>query len=218
MTCEQAQQLLDDFIDATLPEGDRSRLEVHLAGCESCREDLAELQTLLDDTTALPTEITPSRDLWPAVRSRIEEEKSAPVRLPLFSLPRFALAAAALLVLVAAGSLALPRLIEKGMGSIELMMTEWHIGQLTTAAMERQYLGAIEELSWAVAERRPIVPESTLNVIDENLRVLDDAITESRAALRKNPSDRELQSILSTVYQQKVELLQWTAQIATSNE
>ena len=218
MTCERVQQLLDDFVDGLLPEGDRSRLEAHLTGCDSCRRDLAALQALLDNAADLPAEIDPSKDLWSAVKSQIGEERSAPSRFSFFNRPKYALAAAALFVLVTAGSLLLPRMIERGMGSIEWMMTEWQIGQITTAAMERQYLGAIEELSYAVAERRAAVPESALAMIDQNLRVLDDAIEESRSALWNNPSDRELQSILSTVYQQKVELLQWTAQIATSNE
>ncbi len=218
MTCKRVQQLLDDFVDGLLPERDRSRLEAHLTGCDSCRRDLAALQALLDDAAALPTEIDPSKDLWSAVKSQIGEERSVPSRLSFFNRPKYVLAAAALFVLVTAGSLLLPRMIERGMGSIEWMMTEWQIGQITTAAMERQYLGAIEELSYAVAERRAAVPESALDMIDQNLRVLDDAIEESRNALWNNPSDRELQSILSTVYQQKVELLQWTAQIATSNE
>ncbi len=218
MTCERVQQLLDDFVDGILPEGDRSRLEAHLTGCDSCRRDLAALQALLDDAADLPSEIDPSKDLWTAIRSQIGQERSAPSRLSFFNRPKYVLAAAALFVLVTAGSLLLPRMIERGMGSIEWMMTEWQIGQITTAAMERQYLGAIEELSYAVAERRAAVPESALDMIDQNLRVLDDAIEESRNALWNNPSDRELQSILSTVYQQKVELLQWTAQIATSNE
>jgi len=218
MTCERVQQLLDDFVDGLLPERDRSRLEAHLTGCDSCRRDLAALQAMLDDAAALPTEIDPSKDLWSAVKSQIGEERSVPSRLSFFNRPKYVLAAAALFVLVTAGSLLLPRMIERGMGSIEWMMTEWQIGQITTAAMERQYLGAIEELSYAVAERRAAVPESALDMIDQNLRVLDDAIEESRNALWNNPSDRELQSILSTVYQQKVELLQWTAQIATSNE
>ena len=51
-----------------------------------------------------------------------------------------------------------------------------------------------------------------------NLAMLDNAIEESRIALRQHPSDRELQSLLSTVYRKKVELLQWTAHITTSNE
>ncbi|MFC1628568.1 anti-sigma factor family protein [Gemmatimonadota bacterium] len=218
MMCDQVQQLLDDFVDGILPEMDRSRLETHLAGCDACRREFAELQNLLDITADLSSAIDPSRDLWHAVSSQIVQERSAPSRLSLFSRPKYALAAAALFVLVTAGSLMLPQMIERGVGSIEWMMAEWQTGQITTAAMERQYLGAIEELSYAVAERRAMVPESALEMIDQNLRVLDDAIEESRNALWNNPSDRELQSILSTVYQQKVELLTWTAQIATSNE
>ncbi|MFC1499739.1 anti-sigma factor family protein [Candidatus Zixiibacteriota bacterium] len=218
MKCDGVQQLLDDFVDGILSGGVHSRLERHLATCEECRRSLAELQALLDDAADLPAEIRPSKDLWPAVRSQIELEESVPSRHSFFNRPKYMLAAAALFVLVTAGSLMIPRMIEMGMGSIEWMMTEWQIGQVTTAAMERQYLGAIEELSYVVAERRATVPQSALKIIDQNLRVLDNAIEESRTALWNNPSDRELQSTLSTVYQQKVELLQWTAQITTSNE
>jgi anti-sigma factor RsiW len=214
MTCDQAQQHLNDFIDGLLPAEERSRIESHLADCEGCRTELAELRDLLDTAAGLATGITPGRDLWPAVNARI----TAPARLPRFSRLRPALAAAALVIIVAAASLTLPRAIERGLESITGMTTEWHLGQLTAAAMERQYLGAIEELSWVVAERRGTVPESALKLIDSNLKVLDEAIEESRTALMQNPSDRELQSMLSTVYQRKVELLQWTAHITTSNE
>ncbi len=214
MTCGQAQQLLNDLVDGLLPVEERSRIEAHLADCGPCREELAELRDLLDTAADLPTGITPGRDLWPTVDARL----AAPAQLPRFSRIGPALAAAALLLLVVGASLTLPRMIERGLGSMEGITTEWHLGQLTTAAMERQYLGAIEELSWVVAERRATVPESALELIDSNLEVLDEAIEDSRTALRQNPSDRELQSILSTVYQKKVELLQWTAQIATSNE
>ena len=214
MMCEEARQILNDFIDRILPENERARIESHLADCGHCREELARLRSLLDDAAVLPTAITPGRDLWPAVEAQITAE----VRLPRISRLRPALAAAALLLLVAGASLPLPRIIERGLGSMEGMTTEWHLGQLTTAAMERQYLGAIEELSWVVAGRRASMPESALILIESNLEALDEAIEDSRTALRKNPSDRELQSMLSTVYQKKVELLQWTAQIATSNE
>lgn len=214
MTCGQAQRLLNDFVDGLLPAEDRSRVEAHLAGCEACREELAELRDLLDTAAGLPSGITPGRNLWPTVESRL----ATPARLHRFNRIGPALAAAALLLLVVAASFTLPRMIERGLDQMEGMTTEWYLAQLTTAAMEKHYLGAIEELSWVVAERRATVPESALEVIDSNLEVLDEAIEDSRTALMQNPSDRELQSILSTVYRKKVELLQWTAQIATSNE
>jgi anti-sigma factor RsiW len=36
LVCQQAVELMSDYLEDTLPAGDRARFEVHLAACEPC--------------------------------------------------------------------------------------------------------------------------------------------------------------------------------------
>jgi hypothetical protein len=42
--CAQFEVLLADYLDGTLPESERARVEKHVADCEHCRELLADVQ------------------------------------------------------------------------------------------------------------------------------------------------------------------------------
>jgi anti-sigma factor RsiW len=47
LVCRQAVALMSDYIDGTLPERDRARLEFHLADCPHCTEYLAQLRATI---------------------------------------------------------------------------------------------------------------------------------------------------------------------------
>ena len=44
MTCEEARQLLDAFIDDELPTHDREDVTTHLADCAECRREAEEIE------------------------------------------------------------------------------------------------------------------------------------------------------------------------------
>jgi len=44
MTCRQVVQLLNDYLEGTLPAADRRRVEEHLAGCEACTAFVGQLR------------------------------------------------------------------------------------------------------------------------------------------------------------------------------
>jgi hypothetical protein len=46
--CAQFEVLLADYLDGTLPEPERTRLEQHATGCEHCRELLADVQGAME--------------------------------------------------------------------------------------------------------------------------------------------------------------------------
>jgi anti-sigma factor RsiW len=48
LVCRQSVALMADYLDGTLAGRDRSRLEVHLAGCPHCSEYLAQLRVTVD--------------------------------------------------------------------------------------------------------------------------------------------------------------------------
>lgn len=48
VVCRQAVALMADYLEGALAEGDRRRLERHLAGCPHCSEYLAQVRATID--------------------------------------------------------------------------------------------------------------------------------------------------------------------------
>jgi len=64
LVCQQAVELVTEYLEETLSRADRRRFERHLAGCPHCTEYLAQMRT----TIALAGQITPD-DLTPEMRA-----------------------------------------------------------------------------------------------------------------------------------------------------
>ena len=64
LVCQQAVELVTDYLEDSLSRGDRRRFESHLAGCPHCTEYLAQMRA----TITLTGSITPE-DLTPGMRS-----------------------------------------------------------------------------------------------------------------------------------------------------
>jgi hypothetical protein len=64
LVCQQAVELVTDYLEDGLSRGDRRRFESHLAGCPHCTEYLAQMRA----TITLAGSITPE-DLTPGMRS-----------------------------------------------------------------------------------------------------------------------------------------------------
>jgi anti-sigma factor RsiW len=63
VVCQQAVELVTDYLEDALARADRRRFERHLAGCPHCTEYLAQMRA----TIALTGRITPD-DLSPVMR------------------------------------------------------------------------------------------------------------------------------------------------------
>lgn len=63
---------IDDYMDGELAEAERAAVERHLSGCAACRADVEALRSLVADARALPRELEPGRDLWPAIAGQVE--------------------------------------------------------------------------------------------------------------------------------------------------
>jgi anti-sigma factor RsiW len=63
LVCQQAVELVTDYLEGVLPSAQRRRLEAHLARCDACTEYLAQMRA----TIALAGSITPE-DLTPQMR------------------------------------------------------------------------------------------------------------------------------------------------------
>ena len=47
LVCRQAVELVTDYLEGTLPDHDRARLEAHLADCPHCTEYLAQMRDVI---------------------------------------------------------------------------------------------------------------------------------------------------------------------------
>ncbi len=225
MNHESIAPLLDDYIDGALSSSAQMDVEAHLKQCARCRKDVAAIRALLRDAGALPRDIQPPHDLWPEIDSRIEEEaETKPLRLKTRSLwsARYPLAAAAVLLIVASSAVTtvvlrsrppqsttrLPIASAESRAAISLI-SQWQ-------ATEGEYLRASAELLEALdAVRGSLAPE-VAQLIDDNLKLIDEAIRESRAALESDPTNDELMEMLSATYTKKLEVLQQVNRLSAS--
>ena len=63
IVCQQAVELVTDYLESALPAAERRRFERHLAGCQHCTEYLAQMRATIE----LAGRITPD-DLTPQLQ------------------------------------------------------------------------------------------------------------------------------------------------------
>lgn len=157
-----------------------------------------ELDALLRD---LPDELPPVRDLWPEVRDRIAPPRARRSAV----LP---IAAGAVLLLATASWL-------DGSPTVEPAGTPSGIGTLhPVMAWEAEVRASTEALSDAVASADAGLDPEQQRVIDANLRQIDQALTEIRAAMRDHPDDPDLGEQLTSMYDRRIALLQSAARLS----
>lgn len=71
MKCDEVQNRLDEYVDETLAYSESTEVAKHMERCRECSAQLRSLTKLQHDVALLPKEITPGRDLWPAIANEI---------------------------------------------------------------------------------------------------------------------------------------------------
>lgn len=54
MSCRELVEVVTDYLEGTLPDPDRVRLEAHLAECPYCEEYIAQMRETIDALGELP--------------------------------------------------------------------------------------------------------------------------------------------------------------------
>ncbi len=223
------EQRLNDYVDGVLGKAEVAEVERLLRNSPEARETVDFLRSLKQQCAALPEEIEPDRDLWPAISERMAPAPLAPVGRtvtgrpaqpdpnawlpPLRPFQWAGLAAAAMLLVVSSSAL-----------------TAWFMGASPAAntpadpstdaaaatgvalegigAIEARYAVQIEQLVWELYENRDRLDEDTVSTIETNLRVIDRAIRSAREALQEDPQNAGVTRMLNSNYRHKLELLQ----------
>ena len=227
MNCHDVRSRLDDYLEDALSPSARRQVEDHLAVCDACRSELSSIGALLDTAQDLQRrQLEPGRDLWPAIHRRIVdtryvERRSWKARLGL-ARPRFVwqFAAAAVILILALG-FGVPRLSRwspfrdgaRLMGGAAPVPEETSGPDATGqfAALDSEVSTARQQIYQAAAADS--TTEGSWKTFDDNLRVLDRAIRESRAALAQDPDNPLLQKTILGAYQKQLDLLRWASRL-----
>jgi hypothetical protein len=201
-------------------------------------EDLlgTELRTLL---SSLPKDLSPERDLSGEIAARTWDSRE---RLPgagriaaettkrLYPAPawwsgqelKLAAAALALIVVTSAVTAVLVQDQFTGLEDAPATVAGASIDGDPTALEasfardmdgEDQYASAIADLVAALEGDRERIPVETVQLIEENLRIIDEAIQQSLTALESAPQSLFLQQAVMTSYERKLDFLRQAAAI-----
>lgn len=219
--CEEVRARLDEYLDGELDAAVAAEVETHLGSCLACRREAQRLRELLAAAASLPASIEPEQDLWPAIAGRIADE--AEVRGRFGAARRAArwgaLAAGLAAVLLLAAVLARQPVKEAVVGSPALTppaqgrAVPARTGGSEVDAALAAYAQAADALRAAIQRRDRTLPPATRRVVEQNLKVIDEAIGRLRVALAADPQNRELAVLLVATYEQQIELLQRVTEI-----
>jgi len=210
MTCDEVDGRLDGYADGSLSEGEFQEVELHLSSCAACREQERRLRLILAQARALPRELSPSRDLWAGIAQRIEAGRRGRATWWL------GLAAAA--VLVGAVSVSLLHQGEPAAGPVPVTVSpaSLTLEGSSLGAAEKEYERAANELLAALQDRRQSLSPQTLANVEKNLAVIDQALTEVRAALGRDPGNKDLTRMLVSAHRKKVDTLRRVVRLSTT--
>ena len=171
---------------------------------------------------ALPREIAPPADLWPAIRAELAPRSARTVQWS----ARWRLAAAALVVAASSSILTLLTVRARaGSGDVPVVATADRAPpHLRTPApprlpahlvvAERGYARSMEALWRTLDERRDSLAPSTVATVERSLRIADSAIAEARSALERDPGNRVLADLLVSNYERKLDLMRRATELA----
>ena len=235
MTCEEYDELLPLHLEDELSVEQRDRVERHLATCRRCWAERDELLDVARTARELPT-LSPPRDLWAGIAERIQTpvialdtgEHAVPERVERGGhWMRLAAAAAALIIATAGMTFAIahriyaPEQVLAGTGgqpdtaaepvsyaapvqpSLVRLVTE--TDQLGSA--DAAYAREIADLRATLDRRRPQLDSATLAIVERTLAMIDTAIAQTKAAIKKNPESAMLGRQLDRALGKKVDVL-----------
>jgi hypothetical protein len=189
-----------------------------------------QLRAIVRAAAELP-ELSPSRDLWSGIESRIEAPVVVlPARIttepvvrvtPAAPLPWRQLAiAASLLIAVTAGiTYTLTKrdgaalAVRSDSATVDAPISGTPVEQVSLQTAEETFDHEIGAMRTIIAERRKDLDPVTLAVLTKNLKLIDAAISESKAALAKDPASAFLLDRLTHAYDTKLQLLREVANI-----
>ena len=231
MTCGDLQHdVLVDLVDGRLDPAAQREVERHLEACATCRSLVTDLRTIRAAAFMLDRHEPPAA-LWPQIHAALANEPKpnghvlkmpGALRRSLSEggWPLWLGAAAALVLATVIGVLPLinrqaPHTAADDAAALDARPAEVTVESVAAEfeAAERHYQKAIDDLQTIANKDTGELDPQVAAVLQKNLTVIDQAITESRAALKVQPSSVSAQDGLFDALRTKVALLQQTVEL-----
>jgi anti-sigma factor RsiW len=209
---------LSDYLDGVLARNDATALERHVKTCAPCARDLSRLRALLAEARVLPREIDPPPAVWSSIRESLDARKVTALPRNRSAVARshrsqWLVAASLILVATATVSLVVRRNPQRA-PAVRSVTTFNRTGAVVATMIERHYLPALNQLTASLAAQGG-APRRALPTVDRSLVIVDAAIAETRAALDRDPGNREIADLLAANYQKKLDLLKRVSELAS---
>jgi hypothetical protein len=183
-----------------------------------------ELKSQVD---SLPREIQPRRDLWQSIEAAISDNKivrpdfqtsastavAEAAAAPSMNWRRLGLLAAAAMLLVAFSS-GITAYLVRTPAATPVGIVEPPRAAFETVAWqgfleaEGSYKEVTDDLLAQLDAQRDTLRPETVEIVEENLRLIDGAIANARAALEQDPANARLVNKLTNMYRSKVSFLE----------
>jgi len=214
---------INDYVDGTSDPFERNAVETHLAVCDVCRLLVDDLREIKRATGTMELREPPAR-AWGRIERAIKLEQGNRAERKgsyAFLTPYWLAAAAALLLATLVGLRYLPGRGPAG-NSADGVETSASASRAADAIeselrlAESHYENAIKGLEAAAKNDEDALDPKTAATLQKNLAVIDQAISESRAAMRAQPASEPAKQSLIENFKTKIALLQDT--VALINE
>jgi hypothetical protein len=214
--CQDVQERLSLFVDGDLAPEERAEIESHVASCAECRGMLQDLERVHRAAATLDP-MAPPDHVWLQVAGQIRlDEAPAPQRSSGTRRPATAgqwIGIAAALVLLTLATYYFTRGTIGPDATVAGNATTEGTVQAVTEELSlalQHYENAIAELeAMAKADDDPVDLAVTATLRD-HIRMIDEAITESREAVTEDPGSEPARDSLFEALRQKVIVLQAT--------
>ncbi len=220
--CGRFAALVHDRVGGVLDAGGRAELDAHLASCAACRALVSDLEEMRRAAASLP-DFTPRAEVWARLSERLAGELAARPR-PFWTGTRVALAMAATLVVAVSASVWLLRgpaapaqapqaSAAKAGAQTGVIQSKGDVVQEVDEHLriaDEHYTAAIAGLEQVVKSGEAELDPALTATLQKNLGVIDQAISESREAIKAQPNSQLAQTSLFEAFRQKVALLEDT--------
>jgi hypothetical protein len=219
MTHDAVIDRLSEYLDGEdMSTADRAAVDAHLATCSECRTTLDELRAVASFARQLP-DSAPSTELWPGLVDRIETRSPlvsfarTPRRRFTFTLPQ--LVAASLALMVLSGGMVWIARSGNPNASLPSVVAQPDTPAFAPASFADMYYDqAVADLEKTLADGRNRLDPETVRIIEENLLSIDQAIDQSKRALRADPANVYLNNHFATYRNRKLALLRRATALA----
>ena len=229
MTGHPGPEAIGDYVDQTLDAGQRADIDRHLEACLACRRLVEDLREIKGVAASLELRDPPIRS-WTRLERAIKLEgrppaavSSGPRRWTTLLEPRYLAGLAAAAALVVATGVGLKVMSTRTPPSVPASAGDGSRAAADNAAApaaqsveaelrqaEEHYENAIKGLERIANAEQNVFDPRTAATLQKNLAVIDQAISESRAALRAEPASEPAQQSLLESFKAKIALLQDT--------